>query len=95
MKKIKKTSLKNLIKLSKHFQLNTLFNTKNEQINPKILQKVLFNHCVLNMCTFISMVLNTTTNFRVICQVISEKWPKKVIETFLLNADWERTPTLE
>ena len=28
------------------------------------------------------MLLNTTTNFRVICQVISEKWPKKVILTF-------------
>ena len=28
------------------------------------------------------MLLNTTTNFRVICQVISEKWPKKVIYTF-------------
>ena len=28
------------------------------------------------------MILNTTTNFRVICQVISEKWPKKVISTF-------------
>ena len=25
------------------------------------------------------MLLNTTTNFRVIFQVISEKWPKKVI----------------
>ena len=28
------------------------------------------------------MLLNTTTNFRVVGQVISEKWPKKVIETF-------------
>ena len=28
------------------------------------------------------MLLNTTTNFRVKCQVISEKWPKKVILTF-------------
>ena len=28
------------------------------------------------------MLLNTTTNFRVICQVISEQWPKKVICTF-------------
>ena len=36
------------------------------------------------------MLLNTTTNFRVICEVISEKWPKK---HFLLNAEWERTPT--
>ena len=29
------------------------------------------------------MLLNTTTNFRVIFQDISEKWPKKVILTFL------------
>ena len=28
------------------------------------------------------MLLNTTTNFRVICQVITEKWLKKVIKTF-------------
>ena len=39
------------------------------------------------------MLLNTTTNFRVICQVISQKWPKKVIKTFFakrrLGADAE------
>ena len=39
------------------------------------------------------MLLNTTTNFRVICQVISEKWQRKISKHFLLNADWERTPT--
>ena len=27
------------------------------------------------------MLINSTTNFRVICQVISEKWPKKVVQT--------------
>ena len=31
------------------------------------------------------MFLNNTTNFRVICQVVSEKWPKKVISTFLVK----------